>query len=96
MPNHHPVARLIGFAAKNIVGVILLAVGIAQLFLPGQGIVTILLSLSLLDFPGKRALERKIVGRPMVLRAINALRAKHGRAPLTVGDGEPKDETGQR
>jgi len=96
MPNHHPVARLIGFVAKNLVGVILLALGIAQLFLPGQGIVTILLSLSLLDFPGKRAFERKIVGRPRVLRAINALRAKHGRAPLTVGEGQSEDERGQR
>lgn len=94
MPNHHPVARLIGFVVKNIVGVILLALGIAQLFLPGQGIVTILLSLSLLDFPGKRQLERKIVGRPTVLGAINALRAKHGRAPLTVANGESRDETG--
>ncbi len=86
MPNHHPVLRFAGFAVKNAVGAVFLAVGIALLFLPGQGILTILLGVSLMDFPGKRYIERKIVGQPTVLTAINGLRAKYNKPPLTVKD----------
>jgi hypothetical protein len=84
MPERHPVLRLVGLIAKNAVGVVFLAVGIALLFLPGQGILTILLGISLMDFPGKRYCERKIVGQPTVLKAINALRAKYDKPPLAV------------
>jgi hypothetical protein len=31
---------------------------------PGQGILTVLIGVMLLEFPGKRRLERAIVGRP--------------------------------
>lgn len=86
MPDHHPVLRLLGFLVKNAVGAVFLAVGIALLFLPGQGILTILIGVSLLDFPGKRYCERKIVGQPTVLKAINGLRAKYSKPPLTVKD----------
>lgn len=84
MPERHPALRLVGLIAKNAVGIVFLAVGIALLFLPGQGILTILLGISLMDFPGKRYCERKIVGQPTVLKAINALRAKYDKPPLTV------------
>ena len=84
MPDHHPVLRLAGFIVKNAVGAVFLAVGIALLFLPGQGILTILLGVSLLDFPGKRYCERKIIGQPTVFKAVNALRAKYDKPPLTV------------
>jgi hypothetical protein len=40
---------------------------------------------SLLDFPGKRRLERKIVSQPAVLRGINKLRHRFGQPPLTIG-----------
>jgi hypothetical protein len=50
--------------------------------LPGQGLLTILIALILLDFPGKRSLERRIIARPKVLRAVNGLRTKAGRPPL--------------
>ncbi|WP_447974942.1 PGPGW domain-containing protein [Nitrospira sp. Kam-Ns4a] len=84
LENHHPVLRLVGLTIKNVVGLVFLLAGLAMLFLPGQGVLTILIGLSLLDFPGKRALERKLVGQPTVLKAINALRAKFGRPPMTV------------
>jgi len=86
MKDHHPVLRLIGLAVKNAAGFVFLIIGIALLFLPGQGILTILIGVSLLDFPGKRAIERRIVGQETVLKAINALRAKYNRPPLTVKD----------
>jgi hypothetical protein len=86
MPGYHPTIRAGGFLVKNLVGFVFLMVGIALLFLPGQGILTILLGVSLMDFPGKRYCERKIVGQPTVLNAINALRAKYKKPPLTVKD----------
>lgn len=88
MPNRSPVLRLAGLIAKNAVGAVFLAVGIALLFLPGQGILTILLGVSLMDFPGKRYIERKIIGQPAVLKAVNSLRAKYNKPPFTV-PGDP-------
>ena len=67
---------------RNALGAVLLAAGIAMLVLPGQGLLTILLGLMLVDFPGKRRAERALVARPNVFEALNWLRAKAGRPPL--------------
>jgi len=50
MPDHPPGLRLLGFIVKNAVGAVFLAVGIVLLFLPGQGVLTILLGVSLLEW----------------------------------------------
>jgi hypothetical protein len=68
--------------AKNVVGFGLLIVGLLLLVLPGQGVLTLIAAVSLLDFPGKRALERRMMSRPRVLHAINRFREKVGRPPL--------------
>lgn len=86
MENHHPVLRMTGLAIKNVIGFVFLLAGLAMLFLPGQGILTMLIGISLMDFPGKRRLERTLVGRPAVLRTINMMRAKFDRPPLTVAE----------
>jgi hypothetical protein len=86
MENHHPVLRLTGLILKNVIGLVFLLAGFAMLFLPGQGILTMLIGVSLMDFPGKRRLERKLIGRPSVLKTINAVRAKFNHPPLTVTD----------
>jgi hypothetical protein len=67
---------------KNALGVVFLLAGIAMLVLPGQGILTILIGVLMLDFPGKRALERRLVCRPGILKHVNRLRQRRGRAPL--------------
>ena len=51
---------------------------------PGQGILTILLGIIMLDIPGKRPLEARIIQRPSVLSAINNLRAKFNKPPLIL------------
>jgi hypothetical protein len=51
---------------------------------PGQGILTILLGLIMLDIPGKRPLEARIIKRPTVLSAINRLRARFKKPPLVI------------
>ena len=38
MKDHHPLLRLLGLVAKNVVGIVLLLAGFAMLFLPGQGL----------------------------------------------------------
>jgi hypothetical protein len=73
---------------KNIAGVVLVLLGIAMLVLPGQGILTLLLGLGLVDFPGRRRLELKVMTRPSVLKAINALRRRAGRTPLEIPRSE--------
>ena len=69
---------------KNIFGVILLLCGIAMLLLPGQGILTILLAMTLIDFPYKRRIECWLISRPVVIRNINRLRKKAGVPPLKI------------
>jgi hypothetical protein len=84
MENHHPVLRLLGHIVKNVVGAIFLFAGFLMLFLPGQGILTMLIGVTMLDFPGKRKFEAKMIGQPAVLNAINNMRQKFGKPPLTI------------
>ena len=78
----HPVIYMILVVAKNFIGIILILAGIVMLVLPGQGILTILIGISLTNFPGKYALERKLVSQPNVFKAINWLRERAGKPPL--------------
>lgn len=86
LKDHHPVLRLTGLLLKNLLGAVFLLAGIAMLVLPGQGLLTMLIGLSLIEFPGKRALERKIIARPFVLQAINRLREQFNRPPLLLSE----------
>ncbi len=86
MQNHHPVLRLVGHVVKNAVGAIFLFAGFLMLFLPGQGILTMLIGVSMLDFPGKRKVEARMIGQPTVLSVINGMRQKFGKPPLTIAD----------
>jgi hypothetical protein len=55
-----------------------------MLFLPGQGILTMLIGISMLDFPGKRNIEAKLIGQPTVLGVINGMRKRRGKPPLIL------------
>jgi hypothetical protein len=89
MKDSHPVIRLAGISLKNLAGVLFLAAGVAMLILPGQGLLTMLIGISLLDFPGKQRVEAKIVGQSTVLRVINSLREKFGKPPLIIAKELP-------
>lgn len=84
MRNHHPLLRLLGLVVKNIVGAVFFLAGFAMLFLPGQGLLTMLIGVSLMDFPRKRELEAKMVGQPTLLGVINTMRQKFHKPPLTL------------
>ena len=87
MKDHHPALRLLGLVLKNVIGAVFLLAGFAMLFLPGQGVLTMLIGISLMDFPKKRELEAKMVGQPTVLGVINSMRHKFGKPPLTLAPG---------
>jgi uncharacterized Tic20 family protein len=67
---------------KNVIGLVLLLAGIIMLVTPGQGIISILLGLFLMEFPSKRKLELKLISNDTTFQAINWLRSKAGEPPL--------------
>ena len=76
--------RVAGHIVKNVVGAVFLIAGFLMLFLPGQGVLTMLIGISMLDFPGKRKIEAKLIGQPTVLNVINSMRKKCGKPPLVL------------
>ena len=97
-PPRHPVVRVLFHVAKNAAGAVFVALGFVMLFTPGQGVLSILTGLILLDFPGKRALEGWLIRRHGALRAVNAIRRRAGRPPLRLDDhGAPgvRDASGR-
>jgi hypothetical protein len=70
--------------ARNGAGVVLVAVGAVLSIpgVPGQGVLTILVGLFLVDFPRRQQLGRALARRPGVLPALNRLRARFHRTPL--------------
>ncbi|HZG51273.1 MAG TPA: hypothetical protein VEZ40_03975 [Pyrinomonadaceae bacterium] len=84
----HPALRWGGLVLKNLLGAFLVLFGVVMSLpgVPGQGVLTILMGVMLLDFPGKRRLELKLVSRPKVLRAINRIRGRFNRPPLVLDE----------
>lgn len=76
-------AKVIG---KNILGVFLVALGVVLSLpgVPGQGLLTILLGIMLLDFPGRDRLEQKLLSKPSIVNTINRLRQRFGKPPLVL------------
>ncbi len=70
--------------ARNLLGFLIVLAGIAMLVLPGQGALTILVGIGVMNFPGKYKLERWMITRPGVLQALNWIRQKVKRPPLEV------------
>ena len=71
---------------KNLVGGVLLVAGLIMLVFPGQGLLTILLGLALMNFPGKFALQRRLMSHPLIHRSLNWLRRRFGRPPFLIPD----------
>jgi archaellum biogenesis protein FlaJ (TadC family) len=88
--------RCIGVVLKNVLGLALLFAGILMLFLPGQGVLTILLAVILLDFPGKYRLQCWVVTRKGVLDSVNWVRRKAGVRPLSLPARSPCSEDPNR
>jgi hypothetical protein len=76
-------AKVIG---KNIGGILLVALGVVLSLpgVPGQGLLTVLLGIMLLDFPGRHRLEQKLLSKPSILNSINKLRERFGKKQLEL------------
>jgi hypothetical protein len=81
---------------KNLLGVLLVVAGAIMSLpgVPGQGVLTMIVGLLLIDFPGKRAVERRIFSKPVVMNGLNRLRSRLGKEPLdpppTAAAGAPR------
>ena len=82
-PPARGMARAVLFL-RNALGALLLVLGVLMLVLPGQGLLTMLAALLLMDFRGKRRFEHRLMIIPSVLKTINRLRHRSGRPPLQV------------
>ena len=93
-PDKHLVIRWAGRVIKNVLGMSILIAGIVLTVpgVPGPGLLTIVFGIMLLDFPGKRRLERWMICRPMVLNALNQLRRRYGKPPMVVEPTMPGDQ----
>lgn len=80
----HPAARIALLALKNLLGLVLLAAGLAMMVLPGQGVITILIALTLLNFPGRRRLELRLIRQRHVRAAVDWIRRRAGSPPLII------------
>ena len=80
----HKAIYFLTVVLKNILGIVFILAGIVMLILPGQGILTILIGLTLISFPRKRALELRFIRQKSVYKAINWIRVKAGKSQLRI------------
>ena len=81
---HHPLVRIVMAVVRNVIGAVLVALGLAMLVLPGQGLLTILVGVLMLDFPCKYRFEKWLLSRPRIHAAVNWLRRRAGTEPLRL------------
>jgi len=65
---------------RYFLGFVLLLAGILMLFLPGQGIITVILGLSLLEFPGKQRAVEGLLAIHSLRTSLNWIRRKGKRS----------------
>ena len=76
------IGPLLGTVFRNLFGVVLLALGVLMLVLPGQGLLTVLLALLVLDFPKKRELVQRLAVKPSVWDALHYVRRRANKPPF--------------
>jgi hypothetical protein len=67
---------------RHGLGIVLILTGIVMLFLPGQGLLTIVLGALLVSFPGKRKFIHLLVCQPKIQKSLNWLRKKRKKPPF--------------
>ena len=78
--NH--LSHLVTVVIRTLIGFVLLVAGIIMLVTPGQGVISILLGLFLMEFPGKRKLELILINHEPTFKALNWLRSKANKPPF--------------
>ena len=78
----NPILRFVVMFGKNLIGLSLIIGGLLMLVLPGQGLLTIVTGLLLINYPGKYKLEQKLSSIPSIFKALNWIRVKAKKPPL--------------
>ena len=73
---------LLKIVLKNVLGAVFLLMGIAMLLLPGQGLLTILLGLMLIEFPGKTKIAKWLLNRNSTQNTLNWIRRQGNKPPF--------------
>ncbi|AUX19953.1 hypothetical protein SOCEGT47_004100 [Sorangium cellulosum] len=83
---------------KNVLGAVLVVLGVVLALpgVPGQGVLTMVIGVMLLDIPGKRRLEQRVLAAPKVHAAVNRVRARFRRPPLRHQAGSAGSSPGER
>lgn len=80
----HPILHLTWSITHNLIGAGLVAAGVAMLFLPGQGLLTLIVGLMLVDFPGKRRISLELIRRWHLIEGANKWRTHYKRPPFEL------------
>ncbi|EKE75650.1 hypothetical protein [Gallaecimonas xiamenensis] len=83
-PRHWTALTLAWWLMRNLLALVLFLAGFLMLFLPGQGLLTILIALVVSDFPGKFALEKAVIRQSSVLKAVNWVRRRYQQPEVLV------------
>lgn len=75
-PDRRPRSNLAVLVLRNLLGTVLLVAGILMLFLPGQGILTILIGLLCMAFPGKYQFVLYLISKQSVQSSLDWIRRK--------------------
>jgi len=82
-PNHQHKRPSFGFLLlRNCIGALLLIAGSIMLFLPGQGLLTILIGILCISLPGKLRLILHLVNKPKIQTSLNWTREKLRQQPF--------------
>ncbi len=84
--HRHPWIRILLKILRNLLGWVLIPLGVFMSLplVPGPGAVCILVGVSLVDFPGKRRWQRRILHLPSVRQNIDGLRVRFRRPPFDL------------
>jgi hypothetical protein len=80
----NPVVYVILLVLKNLVGIILVVLGLLMLVLPGQGIITLIIGLMIVDLPGEKKMLKYILYKTSAVKAMNWLRRKNNKPPFEL------------
>ncbi|MCD4847796.1 MAG: hypothetical protein K8R76_06365 [Candidatus Aegiribacteria sp.] len=68
--------HILYLVVKNIIGIVLIIMGLAMIVLPGQGLITLIIGIILTDIPGERKAFLFVLRKTPVLKGMNWLRKK--------------------
>lgn len=84
MRHRHPMLRISFLILKNLLGGVLVLGGLIMFLTPGQGILTLVVGILLLNFPGKRRFEVWLIRRKPLHRAVDWIRRRAEKRPLEL------------